>query len=492
MDSMTVDNATANATATGESSTAALAQTPSNAPNLDGILLLEAPFAKVPFDELRRQQKTQQRLIERELLFASTTFNEVSKTLSPPSSSAASATTTAGEVEKSLDAVLGRLKGLKRKLAPLSDAAKSSLRMAQSRTDHLSALHHTTRLESTEFAEWSKTRLDRMIVDYMLRRGYRQAAAELAQARGIQDLVDLQLFEEVARIEDSLCPPGWNTNAEEEERRPSCTLALAWCSENKATLRKIRTPLEFNLRLQEFVELTRVRTPESIKEAITYARRHLLPLVTTKATAGAAGDKEAEYDWLAAEAMRREVSRAMGLLACGPTSWAYADLYSLARWSMLRESFRACALQIHSLPPQPILHIALSAGLSSLKLPQCYLHSTSAVSAGKNTDCPICDTTGLGLLAQEVPWSHHQNSTLVCSHSGKIMDENDPPLALSNGRVYAQSTVLELVDATARGLSDVERAATGGAGQAEAKRLVRCPRTSELCKVDEVRKVFIS
>ncbi|CDR99447.1 hypothetical protein [Sporisorium scitamineum] len=342
--------------------------------------------------------------------------------------------------------------------------------MAQSRTDHLSALHHTT-FESTEFAEWSKTRLDRMIVDYMLRRGYRQAAQELAQSRGIEDLVDLQLFEDVARIEDSLCPPGFNGEVGEVEEgsKPSCTLALAWCSENKATLRKIRTPLEFNLRLQEFVELTRVRTPESIKEAITYARRHLLPLVTTttKPTTSTS-DKEAEYDRLAADAMRREVSRAMGLLACGPTSWAYADLYTPSRWTMLRDSFRACALQIHSLPPQPILHIALSAGLSSLKLPQCYL-PTSTV------DCPICGS-GLGVLAKEVPWSHHQNSTLVCSYSGRVMDENDPPLVLSNGRVYAQSSVVELVEA----------------GGGEGKRWVRCPRTGELCKVDDVRKVFIS
>ncbi|CBQ69352.1 conserved hypothetical protein [Sporisorium reilianum SRZ2] len=458
MDSVTVD------TATGDTSAAA---TTSNAPNLDGILLLEAPFAKVPFDELRRQQKTQQRLIERELLFATTTFNDVAKTLP----SAAGSSAAVGEVDKSLDAVLGRLKGLKRKLAPLSDAAKTSLRMAQSRTDHLSDLHHTT-LESTEFAEWSRTRLDRMLVDYMLRRGYRQAAHELARTRGIEDLVDLQLFEDVARIEDSLCPPGWNTD-DDTESKPSCTLALAWCSENKATLRKIRTPLEFNLRLQEFVELTRVRTPESIKDAIAYARRHLLPLVTTpsKPFTSTAGDKEAEYDRLAADAMRREVSRAMGLLACGPASWAYADLYSLARWRMLRDSFRACALQIHSLPPQPLLHIALSAGLSSLKLPQCY-HA-------KNTDCPICDTQGLGVLAQEVPWSHHQNSTLVCSHSGRIMDGDDPPLALSNGRVYAQSTVLELVE-------------WGKRDAGEESGMVRCPRTSEVCKVDEVRKVFIS
>lgn len=440
-----------------------------NAPNLDGILLLESPFIRVPFDELRLQQKTQQRLIERELLFASTTFSD------PKSSSSTS------ELEKNLDAVLGRLKGLKRKLAPLSDQAKSSLRMAQSRTDHLQSLHKVKDLDSAEFAEWSKTRLDRMIVDYMLRRGYRGAARELVAGRGTEDLVDLGLFEDVARIEDSLCQPEWERamkagaemvgEGEGMGGKPSCTLALAWCSENKASLRKIRTPLEFNLRLQEFVELTRNRNGESLREAIGYARRHLLPLVTAPSTKASGGgdEKEAEYERQASEAIRREVSRAMGLLACGPTSWPYADLYSLNRWSMLRDSFRAAALQIHSLPPQPLLHIALSAGLSSLKLPQCYHDSAEG-----NVDCPICDKDGLGRLAKEVPWSHHQNSTLVCSKSGRIMDENDPPLALSNGRVYAQSTVIELLES----------------GGLEGE--VQCPRTGEKCRSGELRKVFIS
>jgi macrophage erythroblast attacher len=437
----------------------------STALNLDGILLLEAPFAKVPFDELRRQQKTQQRLIERELQYATTTFSDATK----PGGSRA------GEVDKSLDLVLGRLKGLKRKLAPLAEQAKSSLRMAQSRTDHLANLHTMADAESVEFGEWARTRLDRMIVDYMLRRGYREAAHAHAAQKGIQDLVDVQLFDEIARIEDSLCPPDWHRATQHATHevptgvtRPSCGAALAWCSENKATLRKIRTPLEFNLRMQEFIELARVRTSESIRDAIAYARRHLLPLVTATKLSTAASE-EAEYERLAAEAIRKEVSRALGLLACAPGSWAYADLYSVGRWAMLRDSFRACALQIHSLPAQPILHIALSAGLSSLKLPQC----CPAVGDGGNVDCPVCDAKGLGVLARQVPWSHHQNSTLVCSVSGNIMDDNDPPLALPNGRVYAQSTIVDLVHK--------------GDGCT-----IVCPRTGARCSLHDVRKLFIS
>ncbi|PWY99198.1 hypothetical protein BCV70DRAFT_201402 [Testicularia cyperi] len=618
------------AAATGDSITTATAASGSNRPNLDGILLLEAPFAKLPFDELRRQQKTQQRLIERELLVCTTTFNDLSKSLSSQSSAAASGTagesSGRAELERSLEATLGRLRGLKRKLTPLAEQATSSLRMAQSRVDHLQALHQIEDADSVEFSEWSKTRLDRMLVDYMFRKDYRDAAIDLANRRGINDLVDAQLFGEIARIHDSIRPPDWHyfdqKGAIRHEydasgaARPNCALALAWCSENKATLRKIKTPLEFNLRLQEYIELARVRTPDSIREAIAYARRHLLPLMNANAPSGSstgsggstsapsvakpassgavassatsaltgmlttgAGesekDREADHDRQAAEAIRKQVSRALGLLACGPGSDVYADLYDPMRWVSLQRSFKSCALQIHSMPAQPILHIALSAGLSSLKLPTCYTADTpthilggkteideivndlaerrvgidadrvtvsggfppamGGIGAGslagglssmsgsgvptpgmlgvgntgpsstthahahahahahtgfkpdptagpgvetdpraeiKNIDCPICDSTGLGVLANEVPWSHHQNSTLVCSYSGSIMDDNNPPMALPNGRVYAQNSILEI-------------AAQDPTGQS-----ITCPRTNQTFPLHAVRKVF--
>lgn len=75
--------------------------------------------------------------------------------------------------------------------------------------------------------------------------------------------------------------------------RHSCTEAIAWCSENKTALRKIRvshelrhpvpdtsisetlqSTLEFELRLQEYIEFARARKTQ---EAIAYARKYLVP-----------------------------------------------------------------------------------------------------------------------------------------------------------------------------------------------------------------------
>lgn len=70
-------------------------------------------------------------------------------------------------------------------------------------------------------------------------------------------------------------------------------------------------------------------------------------------------------------------------------------------------------------------------------------HQATGAQESKNTDCPVCDSAGLGQLAREVPWSHHINSTLVCQITGTIMNENDPPMVLPNGRVYSRTVGID-------------------------------------------------
>ena len=80
------------------------------------------------------------------------------------------------------------------------------------------------------------------------------------------------------------------------------------------------------------------------------------------------------------------------------------------------------------------------AGLASLKLPACYTHDT------KNVDCPVCSGS-LNILAKEVPFSHHVNSTIVCRITGRIMDDNNSPLAFPvNGNVYSKEVSRMFVD----------------------------------------------
>lgn len=116
---------------------------------------------------------------------------------------------------------------------------------------------------------------------------------------------------------------------------------------------------------------------------------------------------------------------------------SHQRLYDPSRWSNLIRSFRLAIYTLNTLPTEPLLHLALYAGLASLKLPACFDHAT------KNTDCPVCDGgssegLGLGKLAAEVPFSHHVNSTIVCAITGRIMDADNMPMAFPNGYVYSR------------------------------------------------------
>lgn len=340
----------------------------------------------------------------------------------------------------------------------------------QARTDYLNLLH-TLEPGSRFFDEWCAVRLDRLVVDLMLRQGSFGSAQTFAGLQGITSLVDLPVFEQIRRVELSLVPEEGSTIL------PSCGTALAWCSENKMALRKAKSSLEFELRLQEFVEQVRDRTMPSLQRAAQYARKYLLPWLQNNESAddspGPKSNVTTGSPTYASPAStmehlntRQQVSRAMGLLALGPDSWCYRDLYDPCRWKTLRDSFRSIALQVYDLPAAPLIHIALSAGLSSIKTQSCftdkaheqepeevpkdnYQNSSQRLADSvemnlaspaddRHPDCPICQTEGLGTLAPEVPFSHQGNSRIICRITGKVMDDKNPPMCLPNGRVYSE------------------------------------------------------
>lgn len=205
----------------------------------------------------------------------------------------------------------------------------------------------------------------------------------------------------------------------------------------------MKSTLEFNLRMQEYIELVRAKR---YTEAMSYLRKHLAVHSDTHLP---------------------EIQQASGLLAFGPLTSCgpYKRLYDISRWNSLVTQFRKDNCSLHSLTGHPLLAITLSAGLSALKTAQCYQDGN------KNLNCPVCSET-LGELAKALPLSHHVNSTIVCRITGEIMDEDNPPMALPNGMVYS-----------AKALHDM---AARGHGK------VTCPRTLETYEDKEARKVYIS
>jgi macrophage erythroblast attacher len=129
----------------------------------------------------------------------------------------------------SLDSMINRVQGLKRKLEVLHEEEKIIHHQSKKRIEHLRELHNIPSLVDVKYDEWSRIRLNRLLVDYMLRTGYDESALALAKDRGIEDLVDGEVFIQCTKIQESL----------KKQRTQEC---LAWCSENKVNLRKINVP----------------------------------------------------------------------------------------------------------------------------------------------------------------------------------------------------------------------------------------------------------
>jgi macrophage erythroblast attacher len=160
------------------------------------------------------------------------------------------------------------------------------------------------------------------------------------------------------------------------------------------------------------------------------------------------------------------VQRAMALLAFGPETDCspYKEMYADERWEELIQAFHHDNFRLHGLPRESLIETTLKAGLSTLKTAHC------GTPEGANANCPTCVEPYLS-LARDLPRARHVHSVLVCAISKSIMDENNPPMVLPNGSVYAS-------DALAR-----MSAASNGA--------VVDPRTRECYNTSDLRRAFI-
>lgn len=107
----------------------------------------------------------------------------------------------------------------------LQEEEKRIHTQSRKRIQHVQDLYKIQTLTDVKYEEWSRTRLDRLIVDHMLRSGFPESARQLAKAKDIEDLVDTGTFIQCQRIAEGL-------------RSGDAKEALQWCGENKVALKK--------------------------------------------------------------------------------------------------------------------------------------------------------------------------------------------------------------------------------------------------------------
>jgi macrophage erythroblast attacher len=184
----------------------------------------DQPVLRLPYELLRNNFRSAHFIVEKE---SQTLKNNLKETVGASVGGKASPE----DVLKSLDLMLAKMRGLKRKLGAHADEEAQLYRQMDARVAHLSEISDMHTVDDVKYEAWSRQRLDRLLVDYLLRQGYNDSASSLADERQIRDLVDIDTFVSMSKIRRAL------ENGSVQE-------ALAWCSENKKELRKkdVRQP----------------------------------------------------------------------------------------------------------------------------------------------------------------------------------------------------------------------------------------------------------
>lgn len=306
----------------------------------ENALLLEEPLLRVPHEMLRKNLKSAHKHMTQESAMVEQTLSKLQK--STQHVAAEYGDKQQQEARESIDKLISRVRGLKRKIATLKDEQNDTLATTKARVSHLNVIFDNQNEKNSDKQkdvekEWLKTRLERLLTDYFLRQGFSETAKSFATNRGITSLVDVTILDQCISVETSL------------RSRHSTAECLAWCAENRSFLRKTRSTLEFEVRLQHYIELVKGGRPE---DALRYCQKFL--------------SKNSDIHL-------REIQQAAGLLAFPPGTEGspYKDLYATERWNQLSRKFVQTFADVHGLSDGSSLLYTLSTGLSILKTHSC-------------------------------------------------------------------------------------------------------------------------
>ncbi|EPY51077.1 ubiquitin ligase complex subunit [Schizosaccharomyces cryophilus OY26] len=355
--------------------------------------MLEKPGILLSFEQLRLNFKQVLRQLEHESHVMTSTLTALLQESIPIENKV-----------KQIDGLVLRTRNLKQKMTQLKESEKIHIQRTRLRLQFINTLSRIEDLDSPEFLDWSRTRLNRLIADYMLANGYHDSAIKLCKNSDLFEMVDIDVYKRYQKILDSIL-------------RHELKEVLAWCAEHRSILKKINSTLELEIRIQRFVEL--IKSNKKV-QAINFAKTYF-------------------GNWTKVHAVR--LQQVAALLAIPYTTKAsrYNEYLSDNRWDFLASLFSKTFTQVHSLSSVSILHIAIAAGLSSLKTPSCCsyeaAHTSHSFQSSTIRQCPVC-TPNLSVLAQSLPYAHVTQSVIVDSLTGARLDSDNRPVAFPNGHVY--------------------------------------------------------
>jgi len=438
----------------------------------ESFLSLEESYLRVPFEQAKRSFRNQQRIMDREFdpitTFITGTVSSLTTNLSTASASSASSSNSKIAKKTPVDLtdpdkrerLILRLQDVKAKL--LQEETKEREEMITIRWESTMEMmkdqgdqQDDNKTSEESFSDWKEIKLLRLICEHLLRDGKRNAVNEiLLKNPKLKQHLDLDVYEKTEEIiADLLSMNG--------------TSCLQFCTECRPALMQLeneqdgkKSQLEFIVRRQEYIEFIR---KGDINGAISYARKTWAP-----------SKKIGENTTI----IPKEIQQCLALLVIPldvQTKQYKYLLDSQERWTDCATLFAEKMRQMVGIPNScSQLESLMMCGLSTLKTYNCLRHldvDGKTTSTSPINSCPVCMYPS---LSDTLPYAHHETSRLICPHTRKIMDANNPPMVLPNGQVYSEEALSKLIISS------------------KPEIIIKCPKTGETYLIGQIRKCFIS
>lgn len=363
----------------------------------------------------------------------------------------------------------------------------------------------TLDLHNASLINWYRQEANLLLIDYLIKsnfKGHRSVGLELLKSLSVSNpnymkLIDYDLFDNFNKVFVSII------------ENHDLSLVISWFEENRTSLKKINSNLEFEINYCKFLSYIEDGKTD---EAIKFSQMNLSP----------AGNKNnyqssdlSNYDnnlkklkeiggllvYLSISEQKSptqnddsEILFSTLLVKQSQRYHDYKKLISNDRWTSLSECFIENFTQLYGISKNYPLFIYLSSGLSSLKTKSCYCNTENTVFVhdreekfiptnpltdkkyrgpnyyyrilGKINNCPVCSPE-LFKLSRNLPYA--QLITSIFNN----------PFKLPNGNIYPIEKLLAPPDKEDSKSEDLMRS-----GQ------VRDPLTQEIFEIDKLIRVY--
>lgn len=354
-------------------------------------------------------------------------------------------------IDMNPQAIIQSLEQIERLLQVADDKFSTTCAQVERRIHELQARLPIVASDSKAEALMSEdSRLLRYLIDYLQREGHIDVAQRIADEAGLQLFCDTDLHRMLANVCAAL------------KDQHDCTEALVFCAEHRASLAKILSSLEVELRIQQLVLLIR---GNNYTAAIQFARAKLAPFMTS-------------FPHLVQQAMMLLALRSDTLID------PYRRFFSEERWSFLAQIFISDAYRVFKIAEMSALQSSTLLGLTAAKTCVCG-NSDFAVA-----DCPACLPL-FAAVVQALPQGPRQHTALLCPIQGCLMDDTNPPLALPSGRYAFSVFVSSFRIAT---LIRSHSVMSTSAAQQMLRSLghIECPASGQVYSMSELKRCYIS